>query len=71
MTSPRLAVSLAGIDLQNPVILASGTAGYGRELADVIRLDSLGGLVTKAVSVEPRSGAPASGFRRWWCCLWG
>lgn len=44
---------------QNPVVLAAGTAGYGRELADVIQLDRLGGLVTKAVSVEPRTGAPA------------
>jgi dihydroorotate dehydrogenase (NAD+) catalytic subunit len=40
-------------------MLAAGTAGYGRELADVVDLDALGGLVTKAVSVEPRSGAPA------------
>jgi dihydroorotate dehydrogenase (NAD+) catalytic subunit len=59
MPSSRLTVSLAGIDLQNPVLLASGTAGYGRELADIARLDSLGGLVTKAVSLEPRPGAPA------------
>ena len=59
MPSSRLGVTLAGIDLQNPLFLASGTAGYGRELADVMRLDSLGGLVTKAVSVEPRGGAKA------------
>lgn len=58
-TASRLAVDLAGIPLQNPVWLASGTAGYGRELADVIRLDALGGVVTKAVSLEPRAGAPA------------
>lgn len=58
-TVARLETDLAGIPLQNPVLLASGTAGYGRELADVIRLDALGGLVTKAVSPEPRSGAPA------------
>ena len=56
---PVLAVSAAGITFQNPVILAAGTAAYGREVASVIRLDSLGGLVTKAVSVEPRAGAPA------------
>ncbi len=60
--SPVLAslrVEAAGIEFQNPVLLASGTAGYGRELADVMDLDALGGLVTKAVSVEPRAGAPA------------
>jgi dihydroorotate dehydrogenase (NAD+) catalytic subunit len=55
-TLGRLAVRAAGLEFQNPVILASGTAAYGRELADVVALDSLGGLVTKAVSVEPRHG---------------
>ena len=59
MASTALAVTVAGIDFQNPVLLAAGTAAYGRELARVIDLDSLGGLVTKAVSVEPRHGAPA------------
>ena len=55
----RLAVGLAGLSLQNPLLLASGTAGYGRELDGVLDLDSLGGFVTKAVSVEPRAGADA------------
>ena len=41
---------------QNPILLAAGTAGFGREVADVIDLDHLGGLITKAVSVEPRQG---------------
>jgi dihydroorotate dehydrogenase (NAD+) catalytic subunit len=59
VTATALAVTVAGIDFQNPVLLAAGTAAYGRELARVIDLDSLGGLVTKAVSVEPRHGAPA------------
>jgi dihydroorotate dehydrogenase (NAD+) catalytic subunit len=53
----RLAVELAGLTLQNPLFLASGTAGYGRELDGVVKIDALGGLVTKAVSVEPRDGA--------------
>jgi dihydroorotate dehydrogenase (NAD+) catalytic subunit len=57
--SSALAVTVAGIEFQNPVLLAAGTAAYGRELARVIDLDSLGGLVTKAVSVEARHGAPA------------
>ncbi len=59
MTPPALLVSVAGIEFQNPLLLAAGTAGYGRELAGVVNLDSLGGLVTKAVSVEARNGAPA------------
>jgi dihydroorotate dehydrogenase (NAD+) catalytic subunit len=53
-----LAVEAAGIRFQNPVMLASGTAAYGRELDGVIDLDALGGLVTKAVSPRPRAGAP-------------
>jgi dihydroorotate dehydrogenase (NAD+) catalytic subunit len=57
--SSALAVNVAGIDFQNPVLLAAGTAAYGREIARVIDLDALGGFVTKAVSVEPRHGAPA------------
>ncbi len=59
MTPTALAVTVAGIDFQNPVLLAAGTAAYGREIARVIDLDALGGLITKAVSVEPRHGAPA------------
>ena len=55
----RLAVSVAGLGFQNPIVLASGTAGYGVELADVMELDGVGGLTTKAVSVEPRAGNPA------------
>jgi dihydroorotate dehydrogenase (NAD+) catalytic subunit len=58
-TTSRLAVELAGLSLRNPLFLASGTAGYGRELDGVLDIDSLGGLVTKAVSVEPRPGAAA------------
>jgi dihydroorotate dehydrogenase (NAD+) catalytic subunit len=54
-----LAVQVAGLEFQNPVVLAAGTAAYGRELAEVVRLPALGGLVTKAVSAEPRVGAPA------------
>jgi dihydroorotate dehydrogenase (NAD+) catalytic subunit len=54
-----LAVTAAGVDFQNPVLLAAGTAAYGRELAHVIDLDALGGLVTKAVSIERRHGARA------------
>ncbi len=54
-----LRTSIAGIDLQNPVILAAGTAAYGEEVSGVMDLEQLGGIVTKAVSREPRKGAPA------------
>ena len=59
MAPSSLAVTAAGIQFQNPVLLAAGTAAYGRELASVIDLDALGGLVTKAVSLERRHGARA------------
>lgn len=54
-----LSVTLGGIVLQNPVLLAAGTAAYGEELSEVTPLDSLGGIVTKAVSLDVRKGAPA------------
>ena len=50
---------LFGHRFRNPVLLASGTAGFGRELAGVMDLSALGGLVTKAVSLKPRAGNPA------------
>lgn len=56
-TTP-IAVSVAGLHFRNPIVLASGTAGYGREVDEVLDLQALGGLSTKAVSVAPRHGAP-------------
>jgi dihydroorotate dehydrogenase (NAD+) catalytic subunit len=54
-----LRVSAAGLEFQNPIVLAAGTAGYGHELDGVMDLAAVGGLVTKAVSRAPRDGAPA------------
>jgi dihydroorotate dehydrogenase (NAD+) catalytic subunit len=54
-----LQVQAAGLTFQNPIVLAAGTAAYGHELSGVVDLASLGGLVTKAVSPQPREGAPA------------
>ncbi len=50
------AVSVLGATFQNPVLLAAGTAGFGREVQDVIDLEALGGVITKAVTPEPRQG---------------
>lgn len=52
-------VELFGTTFQNPILLAAGTAGFGRELDRVIDLDALGGIVTKAVTPESRQGHPA------------
>jgi dihydroorotate dehydrogenase (NAD+) catalytic subunit len=57
--SAVLKTQVAQLDFQNPILLAAGTAAYGRELAGVMAVDRLGGIVTKAVSLEPREGAPS------------
>jgi dihydroorotate dehydrogenase (NAD+) catalytic subunit len=54
----KLETAAFGATFQNPVLLASGTCGFGQELADVLDVDDLGGFVTKSVTLEPRSGNP-------------
>ena len=54
----RLKVKLAGITLDNPVIPASGTFGYGKEFADLYDLDILGSISFKGTTVEKRYGNP-------------
>jgi len=54
----RLTQRLWGAEFHSPVFLASGTCGYGEEVAELIPLNDLGGIVTKAVSLEPRPGNP-------------
>ncbi len=51
-------VQLAGIELKNPVMTASGTSGHGLELAPFFDLSRLGAFVTKGVSLGPRAGNP-------------
>jgi dihydroorotate dehydrogenase (NAD+) catalytic subunit len=48
-----------GLEFRNPVLLAAGTCGFGEELHEVLPLESLGGIVTKSVTLEPRGGNPA------------
>jgi dihydroorotate dehydrogenase (NAD+) catalytic subunit len=55
----RLDQTLLGVAFKNPVLLASGTCGFGEELCEVLDLNSLGGIVTKSVTLEPRSGNPS------------
>jgi dihydroorotate dehydrogenase (NAD+) catalytic subunit len=54
----RLAVSLCGITLRNPVLAASGTFGYGVEFERLVDLNAMGGLVVKGLSREPMEGNP-------------
>jgi len=54
----RLSVELCGVTLQNPVIAASGTFGYGVEFEKLVDLNRLGGIVVKGLSREPIEGNP-------------
>lgn len=52
-------VRFAGVPLQSPVLAASGTFGYGVEFEDIVRLDRIGGFVTKGLSTLPMPGNAA------------
>ena len=54
----RLSVSLCGIELDNPVIAASGTFGYGAEFAELYDINCLGAFSLKGTTLEPRFGNP-------------
>src|SRR3989338_4344655 len=54
-----LSVELAGLRLKNPVLVPSGTLGYGIEFAEQVDLNRLGGIVVKGLSAQAMEGAPA------------
>ena len=54
-----MTVRLAGLELVNPVIAASGTFGYGIEFEEIVSLEEIGGFVTKGISLEPMAGHAA------------
>ncbi|MHC1744953.1 MAG: dihydroorotate dehydrogenase [Syntrophobacteraceae bacterium] len=56
--TPDLSVQLGPLRLKNPVMVASGTFGYGREYEDFIDLNRLGAIVVKGISLTPRAGNP-------------
>jgi dihydroorotate dehydrogenase (NAD+) catalytic subunit len=56
---PEMKVSLAGLELANPILAASGTFGYGIEFEEIVHLERIGGLVTKGISIEPMAGHAA------------
>ena len=54
----RLSVTLCGIELDNPIIPASGIFGYGKEFSELYDLDVLGSISFKGTTLQPREGNP-------------
>ncbi len=55
---PNLSVSLGGLRLANPVVVGSGTFGYGEDYKDLVPLKKLGAIITKTITLKARSGNP-------------
>ena len=58
MSKVDLSVKIGTLTLRNPIMLASGTVGYGNEMSEFTDLNKLGGIVTKSLSLKPRKGNP-------------
>ena len=51
-----LSTNIAGLQMKNPVMTASGTFGYGVEFADFVNLEDIGGIIVKGTTLNPREG---------------
>ncbi len=58
INSNSLTVNIGSLELKNPIMTASGTFGYGREFAQLLDLEALGGIIVKGISLNPRPGNP-------------
>jgi len=58
MSKLDLSVDLNGLILKNPITVASGTFGFGREYADYVDLNNIGGISVKGLTLQPRKGNP-------------
>lgn len=58
MNSVDLSINVGSLKFRNPILLASGTVGYGNEISEFIDLSKIGGIVTKSISLKPRKGNP-------------
>jgi len=58
MSRVDLSVKIGSLQLRNPIMLASGTVGYGNEISEFSNLNKLGAIVTKSLSLKPRKGNP-------------
>ncbi len=58
MSNVDLSVQVGPLKFRNPILLASGTVGYGSEISEFTDLSTIGGIVTKSLSLKPRKGNP-------------
>jgi dihydroorotate dehydrogenase (NAD+) catalytic subunit len=58
MSKVDLSVNIGSLKLRNPILLASGTVGYGNEISEFTDLNGLGAIITKSLSLKPRKGNP-------------
>jgi dihydroorotate dehydrogenase (NAD+) catalytic subunit len=58
MSKIDMSVQVGSLKLRNPVMLASGCVGYGNEISEYTDLNTIGGIVTKSISLKPRKGNP-------------
>ncbi len=58
ISRPAMTVTVGGIRMKNPVMVASGTFGYGPEYADLVDINRLGAVVVKGISLGPWDGNP-------------
>jgi dihydroorotate dehydrogenase (NAD+) catalytic subunit len=58
LQSPDLSVTIGKLKLKNPVMVASGTFGFGEEYEDFIELERLGAIIPKGISLKPMVGNP-------------
>lgn len=59
MSNPIMKVDLNGLILHNPITVASGTFGFGREYAEYVDLNDIGGIMVKGLTLKPRAGNPS------------
>ena len=58
MSKVDLSVKIGSLEMRNPIMLASGTVGYGNEMSEFTDLNKIGSIVTKSLSLKPRKGNP-------------
>jgi dihydroorotate dehydrogenase (NAD+) catalytic subunit len=58
MSKVDLSVQVGSLKFRNPILLASGTVGYGNEISEFVDLNKIGGIVTKSLSLKPKKGNP-------------